>query len=111
MSKSPIATLTIERGIDGERYWQSFEVPYIDGASILDGLMWIREHRDQSLAFRYSCIAANVCKECVMRINGSNAYACVERLAQGETKVQPIASKPLIRDLAALNVPPKERVK
>ena len=39
MSKSPIATLTIERGVDGERYWQSFEVPYIDGASILDGLM------------------------------------------------------------------------
>ena len=103
------AQLTIVRG-DGETsFEQTFDVPYVPGASILDGLMWIREHVDPTLAFRYSCISANVCKECVMRVDGENAYACIARLKPGTTRLEPLPSKVVLRDLACQSVPPKER--
>ena len=108
---SAIAMLRIARGEPGEPgRFDVFEVPYTPGQSILDGLMWIREHADASLAFRFACINANVCKECVMRIDGKNRYACTERLKPGETVLEPLPNKRHIRDLACDTVPPKERL-
>ena len=108
---SAVTTLRIARGGSQEASrFDAFEVPYIPGQSILDGLLWIREHVDPSLAFRFACINANVCKECVMRIDGRNAYACTERLKPGETVLEPLANKRRIRDLACDTVPPKERL-
>ena len=39
------------------------------------GLIWLRENRDPSLAFRYSCTNANVRKKCTMRIDGESMPA------------------------------------
>ncbi|MEM7255707.1 MAG: 2Fe-2S iron-sulfur cluster-binding protein [Pseudomonadota bacterium] len=103
------ATLTIMRGEYGELTGHRFDIPFRSGASILDGLMWIRQHYDASLAFRFSCINANVCRECVMQIDGEVAYACVERLKEGTTHIAPIDTKPHIRDLVCETTPPKER--
>ena len=45
------AVLSIARGGPGNAdRFETFEVPYTPGQSILDGLMWIREHADPSLA-------------------------------------------------------------
>ena len=106
--KAQAATLTITRGTPDGRYDEVFTVPYEPGASILDGLLWIRENQDPSLAFRFSCISANVCKECVMLINGKAGYACLERLTPDNTTLQPLANKSLLRDLACETLPPKE---
>ena len=110
MSNDIVTSLVITRGDGESSYEQTFEVPFTHGASILDGLMWIRENADPSLAFRYSCISANVCKECVMRINGRNAYACMERLTPEPTRLEPLGGKAVLRDLACQSVPPKERL-
>ena len=108
---STYAVLSIARGSPGNADCvETFEVPYTPGQSVLDGLMWIREHVDPSLAFRFACINANVCKECVMRIDGKNGYACTERLKPGETVLEPLANKRRIRDLACDTVPPRERL-
>ena len=72
--------------------------------------MWIRENRDSSLAFRYSCISANVCKECVLLIDGKKGYACTERLQAGGMDIRPLPNTKLVRDLACETVPPKERL-
>ena len=104
------AKLKVARGgPGGVLHFETFDVPFTPGASVLDGLLWIREHRDASLAFRFACINANVCKECVMRIDGRNAYACTERLREGETLVEPLATKRHLRDLVCDTVPPRER--
>lgn len=106
-----IATLLIERGEgDGPIQSQRFSVPFESGASILDGLVWIRAHEDASLAFRYSCISANVCKECVIVIDGKKDYACTARLKEGETILGALPNKRRLRDLACDTVPPKERI-
>jgi succinate dehydrogenase / fumarate reductase iron-sulfur subunit len=111
VSEKPISFLEIARGTgDGETRRERFEVPYTPGQSVLDGLLWIREHADATLAFRYSCISANVCKECVMLVDGHNAYACLERLKPGRTVLEPLEGKRRLRDLACDTVPPKEKL-
>ena len=104
-------TLRVARGAEGqERRYDAFEVPYEEGASVLDALVWIRTNKDDSIAFRYSCINANACKECVMRIDGRTGYACTTALRAGEMLIEPLPNKRLIRDLVTDTLPPDERL-
>lgn len=104
--------LTIERGAPGEEGWtETHEVPYREGMSVLDAIVWIRSHVDSSVAFRYSCVNANACKECMVSVNGKTEYACTARLSTEGTRVGPLTNKTLIRDLVTDIVPPKERLR
>jgi succinate dehydrogenase/fumarate reductase-like Fe-S protein len=101
------ARLKIRRS-DG---YEDFEVPFEQGQTVLDGLRWIRAHRDASLAIRFSCINANACKECMMRVDGKTVYACTTRLAEGDMTLEPLPNKKLIKDLVTEIAPPDERLK
>jgi succinate dehydrogenase/fumarate reductase-like Fe-S protein len=104
------ATLTIWRGSDPEAgRWESHEVPFEPGQSVLDGLRWIRTNRDPTLAIRFSCINANACKECMVELDGKTVYACTERLVAREMKIAPLSNKKLVRDLVTEIAPPAER--
>ena len=64
------ATLLVRRGRKGgPEDWARYEVVFEPGQSVLDGLRRIRAEQDPSLAFRYSCINANACKECMMQLD------------------------------------------
>src|SRR6201992_185560 len=105
------ATLTIQRGTLGEvPRAESFEVGFEHGQSVLDGLRALRSQTDPSLAFRFSCINANACKECMMLIDGKVDYACTVRLKEGVTTLAPLPKKALIRDLVTEIAPPDERL-
>lgn len=94
------APITIQRGAPGEDPWkETYDVPWRPGMSVLDAIVWVRTHADSSVAFRYSCVNANACKECMVAVNGKTVYACTERLAEDGTDVGPITNKTLIRDL------------
>jgi succinate dehydrogenase/fumarate reductase-like Fe-S protein len=107
---SEIATLKVWRGHDrtADR-WQSYEVPFERGQSVLDGLRWIRANRDPTLAIRFSCINANACKECMMELDGKTIYACTARLEPRVMSVAPLSNKQLVRDLVTEIAPPGER--
>ncbi len=100
------AHLEIKRGAG----WQSFDVPFEPGQSVLDGLRYIRVHADPTLAFRFSCINANACKECMMLVDGKTAYACTARLEQRTMRIAPLPNKALVRDLVTEIAPPDERL-
>lgn len=105
------AVLEIQRGGVGETpHTESFEVEFEQGQSILDGLRLIRREKDETLAFRFACINANACKECMMQIDGKIAYACTERLKEGVTTLSPLPKKALVRDLVTEIAPPDERL-
>jgi succinate dehydrogenase/fumarate reductase-like Fe-S protein len=109
---SATAILKIRRG--GSRdaaQWQSFEVPFEPGQSVLDGLRWIRINVDPSLAVRFSCINANACKECMIQIDGATVYACTAHLEPREMTLTPLPNKMLVRDLVTEIAPPSERFK
>jgi succinate dehydrogenase/fumarate reductase-like Fe-S protein len=91
--------------------YETFEVPFEPGQTVLDALRWIRSHADPSLAVRYSCINANACKECMMRVDGETVYACTARLTEQEMTVEPLPNKALIKDLVTEIAPPDERLR
>ena len=104
------ATLKLWRGEDPARgRWETYEVPFEPGQSVLDGLRWIRTNRDPSLAIRFSCINANACKECMVSLDGETVYACTARLEDREMKLAPLPNKKLVRDLVTEIAPPAER--
>ena len=104
------ATLKIWRGTDkAAGRWETHAVPYEPGQSVLDGLRWIRVHRDPTLAIRFSCINANACKECMMELDGKTVYACTARLEAREMALAPLSNKRLVRDLVTEIAPPAER--
>lgn len=105
------AMLSIQRGSPGETLRQeTFDVQFEHGQSILDGLRAIRRSIDPSLAFRFACINANACKECMMLIDGKVDYGCTVRLKEGTTTLAPLPKKALIRDLVTEIAPPDERL-
>ena len=105
------AKLKVWRGAAGETGgFKHYEVPFEAGQTVLDGLRWIRVHRDPSLAIRFSCINANACKECMIRVDGKTVYACTTRLADGEMTLEPLPNKTLIKDLVTEIAPPDERL-
>ena len=111
VQKQSVAHLMVQRGVAGETAQiVQYDVPFEPGQSVLDGLRWIRTHVDASLAFRYSCINANACKECMMQLDGKVIYACTARLVPGEMHLAPLGNKTLIRDLVSEIAPPEERL-
>src|ERR1700692_3968580 len=94
----PVATLKVWRGTTPEAgRFETYEVPFEPGQSVLDALRWIRAHRDPTLAIRFSCINANACKECMVEIDGDPHYACTARLEPREMTVKPLSNKALVR--------------
>jgi len=109
---SDFATLKIWRGrVKGQGHWDTHHVPFEPGQSVLDGLRWIRTHKDPTLAIRFSCINANACKECMIELDGKTVYACTARLEPREMTLSPLSNKALVRDLVTEIAPPSERFK
>src|SRR5688500_16525897 len=105
------SVLLIKRGTpENPSRTEAYEVPFEPGQSVLDGLRWLRAHRDPTLAFRYSCTNANTCKECMVRLDGKTVYACTARLQEREMRVEPLPNKALVRDLVTEIAPPDERL-
>ena len=107
----PVATLIVRRGAPGDNVsWSRYDVAYEPGQSVLDALRRIRVDDDPTLAFRFSCINANACKECLMLLDGKVVYACTARLESREMRLEPLPNKAHIRDLVTDIAPPDERL-
>lgn len=79
-----------------------FKVPVEKGTTVLEALLWIKEHDEPGLALRYSC-RMGICGSCGVLVNGQPRLACetqVEELDSETVEVGPLPTFPLIRDLA-----------
>ena len=89
---------------DSEPYFQSFTVPYVEHWVVLDALIHIKEHLDQSLTFRWSCHMA-VCGSCGLNLNGDPHLGCKTFLRDyypGKVRIEPLANFPIERDLVVV---------
>ncbi len=68
--------------------------------TVLDSLIAIKEEKDPSISFRYSC-RMGICGSCAMVINGKPRLACETTAASlnGDVKVEPIQAQPLLKSL------------
>lgn len=78
-----------------------FSVPYSKGMTILDCLIYIKEHLDSTLAFRSSC-RMGICGSCGVMVNGFPHLAChtqVSELGTDRLELRPLANYDVIKDL------------
>ena len=81
--------------------WQSYEVPFTDDMSVLQGLQYIKDELDGSLSFRWSCRMA-ICGSCGMMVNGKPELSCktfLRHLMPGPVRIEALAHFPIERDL------------
>ena len=86
---------------DGALYLQEFTVPVGKGMTVLDGLIYIKENLDSTLAFRTSC-RMGICGSCGMLINGFPHLAChtqIEEFESDTLTVKSLPNSPVIKDL------------
>ncbi len=80
----------------------TYRVPMSKGLTVLDALLWVKEHVDNGLAFRYSC-RMGICGSCGMLINGKPMLGCETQIAELGTdviEVGPLTNYEVVRDVA-----------
>jgi len=71
---------------------------------LLDNLFYLKNEKDESLAFRRSC-REGICGSCAMNINGENALACLYIMKEhlnvlnNELRIFPLPHMPVVKDL------------
>jgi succinate dehydrogenase / fumarate reductase, iron-sulfur subunit len=86
---------------DKRPHLHEYTVPVAKGMTVLDGLIWIKEHKDPSLSWRSSC-RMSVCGSCGMFINGLPRLACTNQVAHlhsDRITIKPLPNFAIIRDL------------
>ena len=86
---------------ESETTFQEYEVPYTKDWVVLDGLNYVKDRVDGTLAYRWSC-RMGICGSCGMMVNGEPKLTCATFLsdyAPATVRVEPLTNFPVIRDL------------
>ncbi|EMA50826.1 MULTISPECIES: succinate dehydrogenase/fumarate reductase iron-sulfur subunit [Halococcus] len=83
-----------------EPRFDDFQIPFEQGMTVLDALMYARDHYDSSLTFRHSCRQA-VCGSDALFINGSQRLGCQTQVGDLDTpvRVEPLPHQEVEKDL------------
>ena len=89
---------------DSKPHYDTFQVAYDEGETVLGVLKSIAKYHDPGLAFRESCRIGN-CAICHVKVNGKPVIACRKTLKEFETRelvLDPFNEARVIRDLVCL---------
>ncbi|WP_254830204.1 succinate dehydrogenase/fumarate reductase iron-sulfur subunit [Haloglomus salinum] len=86
--------------------FDTFPVPFTKGMTVLDALMYARDHYDSSLTFRHSCRQA-VCGSDALFVNGTQHLGCKTQVVDlgdsegvpGQIRVEPLPHQEVVKDL------------
>lgn len=84
-----------------EPRFDDYDVECEKGMTVLEGLYYILQYLDSSIAFRFSCREA-VCGSCAMHINGQYRLACktqISGLKSNVVTIRPLSHLPVLKDL------------
>ncbi|MFP4625731.1 MAG: succinate dehydrogenase/fumarate reductase iron-sulfur subunit [Natronomonas sp.] len=80
--------------------FDTFRVPYTKGMTVLDALIYARDHFDPSLTFRHSCRQA-ICGSDALFLNGTQHLACKTQLSDlaWPVRIEPLPHADVVKDL------------
>jgi succinate dehydrogenase / fumarate reductase iron-sulfur subunit len=83
-----------------EPRFDEFHVPFEKGMTVLDALIYARDHFDSSLTFRHSCRQA-VCGSDAMFVNGQQRLACKTQISElsDPVRIEPLPHADVRKDL------------
>ena len=86
---------------DKKPHIQNFQIPFPEGMTVLEGLVYIKETLDGSLVWRSSC-RMGVCGSCGMFINSFPRLACQTQiidLGSSTVHIKPLPNYDILKDL------------
>src|SRR5260370_7134245 len=86
---------------DAAPHFETFEVPFRKDWVVLDALNYIKDTKDGSLTYRWSC-RMGICGSCGMLVNGEPKLTCATFLADyapAAVRVDPLRNFPWVRAL------------
>ncbi|CCQ36165.1 succinate dehydrogenase subunit B [Natronomonas moolapensis 8.8.11] len=80
--------------------FDTFEVPFTKGMTVLDSLIYARDHFDSSLTFRHSCRQA-ICGSDALFVNGAQRLGCKTQMVDLEwpVRIEPLPHAEVVKDL------------
>ncbi|WP_436910453.1 succinate dehydrogenase/fumarate reductase iron-sulfur subunit [Halosimplex marinum] len=83
-----------------EPRFDDFSVPFFKGMTVLDALIYARDHYDSSLTFRHSCRQA-VCGSDALFVNGQQRLGCKTQMADLDdpVRIEPLPHQDVVKDL------------
>jgi succinate dehydrogenase / fumarate reductase iron-sulfur subunit len=80
--------------------FDTFEVPFYKGMTVLDSLIYARDHFDSSLTFRHSCRQA-ICGSDALFVNGRQRLGCKTQMVDLEwpVRIEPLPHAEVVKDL------------
>jgi len=83
-----------------EPRFDDFLVPFHKGMTVLDALIYARDHYDSSLTFRHSCRQA-VCGSDALFVNGRQRLGCKTQMSELESpvRIEPLPHQEVVKDL------------
>jgi succinate dehydrogenase/fumarate reductase-like Fe-S protein len=103
MSEQPVSLkiFRYDPGTDQVPTYKTYQVPWSEGLLLLTAIKYVRDHLDDTLAFRDYCCGCSWCLSCMMTVDGKGMRTCSRPLKPGETiLVEPMRGLPVIKDLA-----------
>lgn len=99
-----VAVFRYQEGLTAR--FDSYDIPFTNGMTLLDVIFYIQQHLDPTLGFRYEC-RQGICGTCGMMLNKKPVLACSTQLTytQKPQTIEPLANFPVERDLI-VNVKP-----
>jgi len=83
-----------------EPRFDTFHVPFFKGMTVLDALIYARDHYDSSLTFRHSCRQA-VCGSDALFVNGRQRLGCKTQMIDLDwpVRIEPLPHQEVVKDL------------
>ena len=83
-----------------EPRFDTFRVPFTKGMTVLDALIYARDHFDSSLTFRHSCRQA-ICGSDALFVNGRQRLGCKTQISELEwpVRIEPLPHAEVLKDL------------
>ena len=103
MSNEPVSlkVFRYDPDVDQAPTYKSYQVPWREGLLLLTALKYVRDHLDETLAFRDYCCGCSWCLSCLMMVDGKGRRTCSRTLHPGDNiLLEPMKGFPVIKDLA-----------
>ena len=83
-----------------EPRFDTFHVPFTKGMTVLDAVMYARDHYDPSLTFRHSCRQA-ICGSDAFFVNGRQRLGCKTQVSELDEpiRIEPLPHQDVVKDL------------
>ncbi|MFC6963640.1 succinate dehydrogenase/fumarate reductase iron-sulfur subunit [Halocatena marina] len=80
--------------------FDDFHIPFKKGMTVLDALIYSRDHYDSSLTFRHSCRQA-ICGSDALFINGAQRLGCQTQVSDLDdpVRIEPLPHQEVVKDL------------